>query len=320
MRFGVHVGIGKGFAKSVAEALAAGCDCIQIFAGNPRAFRIAAFDPKEWEAFRRLRTERGIQPTVIHTSYLINLATAQKDLHDKSVALVANDLRIAAQAGIEYVNTHLGSYGNQSRDVGFQRICKTIERLIGDAPPGPMLLLENSAGAGSLCGGTLDELGAILKAVGSKRVGVCLDTAHAWASGYNLATAEGLDGFLRDIRKHIGFRRVRALHMNDTQVELGARRDLHWHVGKGKIGTAGFKRLLTVAELAHVACICETPKSPADDAKNVAMVRRLAGRPARPVPVIRRAGTAPNLRKKAEPLRGAGGSNGRSSERQKAKR
>jgi len=277
MRFGVHVGIGKGFAKAVDEAVAAGCECIQIFSGNPRAFRIGRFDQAEWDAFRRLRAERGIAPVVIHTSYLINLATTNKGLHKNSVALVANDLSVASKAGIEYVNTHLGSYGDQERSAGFARVCETIARVIAKAAPGPMLLLENSAGAGNHVGGTLDELGAILREVGSSRVGVCLDTAHAWASGYDLANERGVAAFLAAIEKQIGFDRVRALHLNDTQVALGARRDLHWHVAKGNIGAAGFRRLLAAKELAHVAAICETPKTPELDRQNVSTARRLAG-------------------------------------------
>jgi deoxyribonuclease IV len=277
MRFGVHVGIGKGFGRTVEEALAAGCECVQIFAGNPRAFRLSAYDAKAWDEFYRLRKQHGIQPVVIHTSYLINLATNDKGLHAKSVALVENDLKTAAKAKIEYVNTHLGSYGSQDRKTGFTRICATIRRMVKAAPAGPMLLLENSAGAGNNAGGTMEELGAILREVGSKRVGVCLDTAHAWASGYDISTAAGVKAFLAEIKKHIGFRNVRALHLNDTQVALGARRDLHWHVARGNIGETGFQNLLRAKELAHVAVICETPKTLEEDRANVQAARRLAG-------------------------------------------
>jgi deoxyribonuclease-4 len=276
MRFGVHVGIGKGFRKTVDEALAAGCDCIQIFAGNPRAFRRTPYDPAAWNEFRRLRKESDIAPVVIHTSYLVNLVTQSKELHDLSEALVAHDLELAAKAGIEYVNTHLGSYGSQDRKAGFERVCSTIKKIIAKAAAGPMLLLENSAGAGNACGGRIEELGEILRAVGSPRVGVCLDTAHSWASGYDISSAKGVEAFVRDVKKHIGFKRVRALHTNDTLVELGSRRDLHWHVAEGKIGAAGFRSLLASPGLSHVAAICETPKTPELDKKNVATLRRLA--------------------------------------------
>jgi deoxyribonuclease-4 len=276
MRFGVHVGIGQGFPRAIAEAQAAGCECIQIFAGNPRAFRTTAYDAAAWEQFRALRAEADIHPVVIHTSYLINLATQSAELHEKSAALVSHDLHLASKAGIEYVNTHLGSYGDQDRVQGFERVCSTIRRVIEEAPPGPMLLLENSAGAGNLCGGTLEELGAIIKEVGSDRVGVCIDSAHAWAAGYDLASEKGVASFVRGIKRHIGMRRVRALHLNDTEVELGAKRDRHWHVGRGKIGTAGFRRLLAVPGFAHVAAICETPKTPELDLQNLTTARRLA--------------------------------------------
>jgi deoxyribonuclease-4 len=278
MRFGVHVSIGAGFPrKTIDEARAAGCDCIQIFAGNPRGWRRTPYDPVKWQTFRDLRKQYKIFPVVIHTSYLVNLTTDNKTLHSNSTLLVAHDLEVAARSGIEYVNTHLGSYGSQTKPAGLKRVTATLRKLIETAKPGPMLLLENSAGAGNLCGGTLEELGAILKAVGSKRVGVCLDTAHAWASGYEINSAKGVDGFAAGIDKHIGFSRVHALHLNDTQVPLGARRDLHWHVGQGNIGPKGFTALLRRPELADVAVICETPKTPEEDKANLTAARRYAG-------------------------------------------
>ncbi len=275
MRFGVHVSIGKGFRKTIDQALADGCDCIQIFAGNPRAFRRTAYDAPAWDEFARLRKQHDIAPVVIHTSYLVNLVTSNRELQASSAALVAHDLELAARARIEYVNTHLGSYGPHDRKAGFERVCATLKAIISRAASGPMLLLENSAGAGNACGGRLDELGAILKKVGSKRIGVCIDTAHAWASGYDVASARGLDAFLKELGREIGFDRVRALHANDTKVELGANRDLHWHIGEGRIGVAGFRRILSAPQLAHVAAICETPDTERD-AGNVAMLRKLA--------------------------------------------
>jgi deoxyribonuclease-4 len=278
MRFGVHVGIGGNFPKTTIEqALEAGCDCIQIFAGNPRGWRRTPYDVRAWQEFRDLRKQHGIYPVVIHTSYLVNLVTADKTLQKNSTMVVAHDLEVAARSGIEYVNTHLGSYGTQPRAKGFARVTETIAKLINTAKPGPMLLLENSAGAGNLCGGTMDELGAIIKAVGSNRVGVCLDTAHAWASGYDIHDVKGVEAFMGAVGKHIGFKRVRALHLNDTQVALGAKRDLHWHVAEGRIGATGFRALLRRPEFADVAVICETPKTLEDDRKNLRTARRLAG-------------------------------------------
>ena len=139
MRFGVHVGIGGKFAKTIDEATAAGCECIQIFAGNPRAFKIGDYDAAAWKAFATQRRANDIYPTVIHTSYLVNLATDNKTLRASSEKLVANDLSVAAKAGIEYVNTHLGSYGTLDRAVGMARICEAVARLVKNAPPGPML-------------------------------------------------------------------------------------------------------------------------------------------------------------------------------------
>lgn len=284
MRFGVHVGIGGGFERSIAEALAAECECIQIFAGNPRGWRVTPYDAAAWSEFARERTRHDIAPTVIHTSYLINLASADKQLRAKSAQLVAHDLSVAARGKIEFVNTHLGSYGSQPERTGFRHVCSLLSGLIAAAPRGPMLLLENSAGGGNRCAGSLEEIGRFLRSIGSKRVGVCLDTAHLWASGYDIADGKGVARMLSEADKQIGLEHVRVLHLNDTNVALGARHDVHWHVGQGRIGESGFRRLLKERALAHVACICETPKPREMDRVNVASARRLAGvrRSARP--------------------------------------
>ena len=278
MRFGVHVGIGGNFPiKTIQQARDAGCDCIQIFAGNPRGWRRTPYNVRAWQEFKALRKQYGIFPVLIHSSYLVNLTTTNRTLHANSTMLVANDLEVAARGGIEYVNTHLGSYGEQTHAAGIARVSATISKLIKTAKPGPMLLLENSAGAGNLCGGTMEEIGEILRTVNNKRVGVCLDTAHTWASGYDIHDEKGVDAFLASVRKNIGFKRVRALHLNDTKVALGAKRDLHWHLGQGRIGTNGFRALLSRPELAHAAAICETPKSIEEDRMNLGAARRLAG-------------------------------------------
>lgn len=273
----MHVGIGHGFAETINWALAAECDCLQIFAGNPRGWRTTPYDPPAWDEFARLRTLHQLAPTVIHTSYLINLASSDRTLRRKSAVLLDHDLDAASNGKIEYVNTHLGSYGDQPRKVGFKHICDLLGRTIAESGPGPTLLLENSAGGGNKCGGTIEELGELLRGIDSKRVGVCFDTAHLWASGYDISNPKGVAEVLKQIDRHVGFGRVRVLHLNDTKVALGAKHDLHWHLGKGKIGVAGFRALLTRPELKHVACICETPKPHSLDVVNVRAARRFAG-------------------------------------------
>ena len=139
-----------------------------------------------------------------------------------------------------------------------------------------MLLLENSAGAGNLCGGTMDELGAIIKAVGSDRVCVCLDTAHAWASGYEINSEEGVDRFVEEAERWIGVERILMFHFNDTQVPLGASRDRHWHIGEGQIGFEGFRSILAHPELRGKTAILETPGSDADDLRNMQTILAIA--------------------------------------------
>jgi deoxyribonuclease-4 len=225
--------------------------------------------------FRTKRVEAGLDPCVIHTSYLINLASEDRKKWHGSLGLLEHDLRFASVAGITYVNTHLGSYGTRERGAGFASVVQALERLLEDIPPGVVLVLENSAGAGQLAGGTIEELGEFLRAVPHPQLGVCVDTAHSWASGYEISTLEGVERFMDIIARSIGFENVHVLHLNDTQVPLGAHKDRHWHIGEGNIGTAGFRALLSRAELQGKIGILETPGEEEDDERNMRVVRDL---------------------------------------------
>jgi deoxyribonuclease-4 len=228
------------------------------------------------QQFADLREAAGIDPCVIHTPYLINLASDDPKKYDGSIALLRADLAAAAAGRIRYVNTHLGSYGDRDRNEGFARICSALETVLADIAPGVFLVLENSAGAGNLAGGRLDELGRFLDALDHPQLGVCLDTAHAWAAGYRIDSRAGVDDFLAEAAACIGLERVHMFHFNDTEVELGASRDRHWHIGEGKIGFDGFRALLARPELREKTAILETPGDDADDLRNMQTVLALA--------------------------------------------
>jgi deoxyribonuclease-4 len=268
--------VAGGYARAVAHAQAAGGQALQIFSTNPRAYRTSPIDGQSLDAFAALRAAAGLDPCVIHSSYLVNLASDDPKIADGSVRLLRYDLSVAARGGIRYVNTHLGSYGKRPRAEGFASICAGLERALAEIDPSVLLLLENSAGAGNLAGGTLKELGAVVTAVGHPQLGVCLDTAHAWASGYAIDTVEGVKRFVELAASEIGLEKVVLFHFNDTQVELGAARDRHWHIGEGKIGFDGFRALLAHPELADKTAILETPGSDADDLRNMQTVIAIA--------------------------------------------
>lgn len=269
MRIGMHVHVAAGYVKAVEHAKAIGCDALQVFSTNPRSYRTTAINEAALENFAQLRREAGLDPCAIHTPYLINLASADPKIAAGSLNLLRNDLAVAARGGMRFVNTHLGSYGTRDRDEGFAAICRALETALEGIEPGVYLVIENSAGAGNLAGGTLEELGAFLRSVPHPQLGFCLDTAHAWASGYAIDTKEGVDRFIEQAEREIGVDRILMFHFNDTEVELGASRDRHWHIGEGRIGFTGFRALLAHPELREKTAILETPGNDEDDARNM---------------------------------------------------
>ena len=275
MRIGLHVRVAGGYVKAVEHAKAAGCAAMQVFSTNPRGYRTAAVDVPKLEAFAALRREAGIDLCAIHTPYLINLASADEKISAGSSNLLKNDLAVAARGGMRFVNTHLGSYGTGDRDEGFTAICRALETALTGIEPGVSLVLENSAGAGNLAGGTLEELGAFVRSLSHPQLGVCLDTAHAWASGYAIDSKEGVDRFLDEAESRIGLARILMFHFNDTEVPLGGSRDRHWHIGEGKIGFEGFRALLAHPELREKTAILETPGDDADDVRNMQTIRAI---------------------------------------------
>jgi len=276
MRIGLHVRVAGGYAKAVAHAKAAGCNALQVFSSNPRSYRPTAIDGPALDAFAEMRREADIDPCAVHTPYLINLASDDPKISAGSLRLLRGDLAAAARGGMRLVNTHLGSYGNRDRREGFAAICRALEEALHDLEPGVFLVLENSAGAGNLAGGTLEELGAFVKAVNHPQLGVCLDTAHAWAAGYEINSAAGVDRFLESADRNVGIDRLLMFHFNDTEVPLGGSRDRHWHIGEGNIGFEGFRALLARPELRGKTAILETPGDDADDLRNVQTIRAIA--------------------------------------------
>lgn len=276
MKLGIHVRVGGGYAAAVAHAKAIGCSAIQVFSSNPRTYRVAAMKIPGLEEFARLRREAGIDPCVSHTPYLINLASEDSKIYSGSIGLLENDLAVAARGGIRYVNTHLGAYGTRDRREGFAGICRALERVLAKIEPSVVLVMENSAGAGSLAGGTLEELGRFIEAVDHPQLGVCLDTAHAWAAGYQIDGTSGVDRFVYEAAESIGLERIHLFHFNDTQVPLGANRDRHWHIGEGNIGFDGFRALLSRPELREKVAILETPGNDADDERNMQTILAIA--------------------------------------------
>lgn len=275
MRIGAHVRVGAGYAAAIEYAKRMKYTAIQIFSSNPRSYRTSPPNKPALEAFKAARLEAGIDPCIIHTPYLINLASDDPKIMAGSLGLLKADLASAEAGGIRYVNTHLGSYGKRDRNEGYVSACRLLEQALADIAPDVHLVLENSAGAGGLCGGTLEELGRFIKSLDHPQLGVCLDTAHAWAAGYEINSQPGVDRFLYEAAETIGLDRVHVFHFNDTEVPLGGNRDRHHHIGEGNIGFEGFRALAMRPELREKTAILETPGEEADDQRNMETIRAI---------------------------------------------
>ncbi|BDE05360.1 putative endonuclease 4 [Vulcanimicrobium alpinum] len=273
MRIGFHVRVGGGYDAAVAYATKHGCSSLQFFSGNPKTYRIGAIDAPALAKFAAARTAAGVTPVAIHTSYLINLATDDPKIANGSLRLLKNDLAVAAAGDVAYVNTHLGSYGKRDRKEGFAAVVAALEDALEGIAPQVSLVMENSAGAGALCGGTMEELGALVRAVGHPNLRVCIDTAHTWAAGYAIDTPDGVAAFFDHVEREIGLERIVMFHFNDTEIELGGHRDRHWHIGEGRIGIAGFRAIVAHPGVQGKVAILETPGEEGDDARNIAALR-----------------------------------------------
>lgn len=253
--------------KAVDRAYEIGATALQIFADNPTAWRRREAPLAELPAFRARLTALDIRPVAIHASYLVNLAGADPDFVERSVVLLAGELRVAPSFDARFVNVHVGSHRDTSVAAGTFRLADGIARVLADVDDtadAATLVLENSAGGGFGLGTSVSELADIADAIAAhgipaRRVGFCLDTAHAWGAGIDLSTVDGVDAFLEDFDEGIGLDRLVMVHLNDSKTECGSRLDRHEHLGAGRIGSTGMRRLLTHPALAHSAYYLETP-------------------------------------------------------------
>lgn len=287
MRFGFHISIAGGFSKVVDRAKKKGCQAIQLFSRNPRGWRYSPLDEADIAQFKVNLTGSGIEPIFVHMPYLSNLATSKPDLYERSIGSLCEDLRRAEILGSHFLVTHVGSRLDTGEEEALGKVTEAINAAFDRVKNPVILLLENTAGQGSEVGYTFSQIGGVIAKVEEKgRVGICLDTAHAFEAGYDLSTAEGLDTTLDEFERLIGLGSLHLLHLNDSKTPLGSRKDRHWHIGEGHIGLAGFKLIVNHPHLHHLPGIMETPrKDDSDDFKNMLTIRKLDGdSPDRPIP------------------------------------
>lgn len=275
MLFGVHVSIGKGLVRAVQDAKELGCDGFQIFVGNPRGWDRKPLDSSEIEAFKKNRSQAGLYPVVVHLSYLPNLASEQQDLYEKSVLTLAEDFRRANQLEADFFVFHPGK--NKQIETGLERITQAVN-LVLEKQSGPtVLLFENQAGAGSELASRFQELGKLINSITqTQRVGICFDTCHGFAAGYDLRDRNAWEKTLDELEQNLGLEQIKLFHLNDSMGNLGSHLDRHQHIGAGMIGLDGFRYLVNHPQLSKVPGILETPQQTAgDDCRNLAVLRGL---------------------------------------------
>lgn len=280
--------------KAADRAHEIGAEALQIFADNPTSWRRRPEPPREQPAFRARLERHGIAPVAIHAAYLVNLAGPDPDFWERSIAILAHELRTGPGFLARFVNVHIGSHRGTGIEAGTARVADAVARVVAAidvTAETPMLVLENSAGGGFGLGASIEELAGLADAIAARnvdaaRVGFCLDTAHAWGAGHDLSDPDAIDRLLAEFDAAIGIERLVMVHLNDSKSDRGSHTDRHEHIGAGQIGEAGMRHVLRHPSLGHATYFIETPGM--DEGYDLINLRRArdlaAGRPLEPLP------------------------------------
>ncbi|MGH9628940.1 MAG: deoxyribonuclease IV [Bryobacteraceae bacterium] len=280
MRIGIHTSISGALAKAAERAAGLRANTFQIFSTSPRMWRASTPDPGQIKLLRRARERHDLNPLAVHDNYLINLASLDPLIRERSVGAFRSEIERAIAIGAEYLVAHPGNYRGQTLEEGIIAVVSGIaEATRGIRSRGCMILLENTAGSGCQIGSRLEELAVIRQLCASQTdfpIGYCLDTAHCIASGYDIATPEGLRKTVSTANAILGLDNVPVIHTNDSKVPLNSRVDRHQHIGEGYIGLEGFRRILAHPKLRKKAFILETPiDKEGDDRRNIETLKNL---------------------------------------------
>ena len=279
MKFGAHMSISGGLHKAFGQGERAGCDTIQIFSKNQQQWRGKPLIEQDIALFQAEQQRTGFGPLIVHDSYLINLASPNDELWEKSIAAFGDELERCAALGIPYLVTHPGAHTGSGEESGLRREAEALNRLFAAGTGGETLvLLETTAGQGSCLGYRFEHLATLIERVEHpERIGVCVDTCHILAAGYDIRTPEASAATFDEFERVIGIERIKAFHLNDSQKDLGSRVDRHTHIGEGYVGLEGFRAIVNDPRFAELPMILETPKGEdlAEDIENLAKLRGL---------------------------------------------
>lgn len=259
MRIGLHVSAAGGADQAVLRAKELGCETFQFFSRPPQGGTPPKLTPELLAAFKTNMRDAGFVDAIIHTPYFINLASTNPRIYKGSIQVIREELERATLLEVPFVVTHLGSAKEVSRAAGMRMVSDGLKKILKGYHGTAKLLLENSAGAGNVMGATCEDLGALLKPFGKTApIGICLDTCHVFASGYDIRTKADIAKLVTQIEKTVGLARLHFIHANDSKGALGDHKDRHEHIGDGQIGKPGFAALLSHPKLQHISIVLET--------------------------------------------------------------
>ncbi len=260
--FGAHLSVAGGLENAFHAGIAAGCDCLQIFVKNQRQWHAPPLTEDQITRYRTAESATRLTPVVAHASYLLNLAAPDRTIRTKSERAMIDELERCEALGVSALVFHPGAHKDDTLERGIKRIITSLDNIHrACAGFATTILLETTAGQGSAIGWHFDHLASILDGVAApERIGVCLDTCHLFAAGYDFRTTEGYADMIDAMDSAFGVSRVRCIHTNDSKRECGSRVDRHEHIGKGKIGKSGFAHFVNDSRFAGIPFILETPK------------------------------------------------------------
>ena len=280
MKIGAHVSTAGGISKAVGRAEEIGCETIQIFGSSPQGWAFKPVPGDEVEVFRQGIAETGIGPVFLHAIYLINLGTSNEDALEKGVQSLINYMSLAANIGAMGVILHPGSHGGQGFDAIFPQVVSTVQRVLDHSPEGPRLLLENMAGMGQHIGAKFSDLGRILHAVDHPSLGVCLDTQHCFAAGYEMTNKQGIEDMISEFDRDVGVANLLAVHANDSKRPCGSGVDRHDNIGEGFIGEDGFEAIMGTSSFHDIPFLLEVPgfEGKGPDSQNINLLKKIRSR------------------------------------------
>ncbi len=277
MKIGAHVSIAGGIQNAPHNAAEAGCECFQMFMRSPHGGKPSPLTPASVASFADACKQYNFSHYYVHTPYYINLASTNNRIYYGSISVIRDDLERGSKIGVRALMTHLGSARELGDATALKKVAEAITKILTDYKGTTQFLIEMSAGAGKIIGDTFEEIAAILKLIKpkvAKQIGVCLDTCHAFTSGYDLRTKAGADKVLHLLDRVLGKEKLALVHANDSKTDIGTHIDRHEHIGEGKIGTEGFRALLTSPDLKNVDFVLETPKD-GKERKDIQLLKKL---------------------------------------------